>query len=67
MNMKINRNIIPGVGGSMNNKLTAMGVTTCEDVQKLQASKLQQEFGKKLGLVLQRYLLFINYRKNKCS
>ncbi|XP_065211297.1 DNA repair protein REV1 [Planococcus citri] len=45
---------LPGVGGSMNSKLTAMGVKTCEDVQKLPASKLQQEFGKKLGLDVHR-------------
>lgn len=39
---------LPGVGHALNEKLMSFNMVTCEQLQSLSKSFLQQEFGKKL-------------------
>lgn len=43
---------LPGVGYSTTQKFNNLGLKTCADLQQVSLSKLQQEFGKKLGETL---------------
>lgn len=44
-----------GVGWSMSKKLNAMGIMTCEDLQKISLAALQKEFGPKTGQTLYKF------------
>ncbi|XP_075121266.1 DNA repair protein REV1 [Leptodactylus fuscus] len=46
---------LPGVGRSMEYKLSTLNVKTCGDLQNLTMSKLQKEFGPKTGQTLYRF------------
>ncbi|XP_069826981.1 DNA repair protein REV1 [Dendropsophus ebraccatus] len=46
---------LPGVGRSMEHKLSSLNVKTCGDLQNLTMSKLQKEFGPKTGQMLYRF------------
>ncbi|XP_056411942.1 DNA repair protein REV1 [Hyla sarda] len=46
---------LPGVGRSMEYKLSSLNVKTCGDLQNLTMSKLQKEFGPKTGQMLYRF------------
>ncbi|XP_067299768.1 DNA repair protein REV1 [Pseudorasbora parva] len=46
---------LPGVGRSMNSKLTSLGVSTCSELQQLSMSRLQKEFGPRTGQTLFRF------------
>ncbi|XP_069844629.1 DNA repair protein REV1 isoform X4 [Dipodomys merriami] len=46
---------LPGVGRSMESKLTALGIRTCGDLQYMTMAKLQKEFGPKTGQMLYRF------------
>ncbi|XP_015285188.1 PREDICTED: DNA repair protein REV1-like, partial [Gekko japonicus] len=46
---------LPGVGRTMESKLSALGIKTCGDLQCITMSKLQQEFGPKTGQMLFRF------------
>ncbi|KAM4867376.1 DNA repair protein REV1 isoform 2-T2 [Thomomys bottae] len=46
---------LPGVGRSMESKLTSLGVRTCGDLQYMTMAKLQKEFGPKTGQMLYRF------------
>ncbi|XP_075708747.1 DNA repair protein REV1 [Rhinoderma darwinii] len=46
---------LPGVGRSMEYKLSSLNVKTCGDLQNLSMSKLQKEFGPKTGQMLYRF------------
>ncbi|CAI9572309.1 unnamed protein product [Staurois parvus] len=46
---------LPGVGRSMDYKLTSLNINTCGDLQNLSMSKLQKEFGPKTGQMLYRF------------
>ncbi|XP_077199622.1 DNA repair protein REV1 isoform X5 [Paroedura picta] len=46
---------LPGVGRTMESKLSAVGIKTCGDLQCFTISKLQQEFGPKTGQMLFRF------------
>ncbi|XP_011224176.1 DNA repair protein REV1 isoform X2 [Ailuropoda melanoleuca] len=46
---------LPGVGRSMESKLTALGIKTCGDLQYMTMAKLQKEFGPKTGQMLYRF------------
>ncbi|XP_077152658.1 DNA repair protein REV1 [Ranitomeya variabilis] len=46
---------LPGVGRSMEYKLSSLYVKTCGDLQNLSMSKLQKEFGPKTGQMLYRF------------
>ncbi|KAM5182008.1 DNA repair protein REV1 [Mantella aurantiaca] len=46
---------LPGVGRSMDYKLSSLSVKTCGDLQNLAMSKLQKEFGPKTGQMLYRF------------
>ncbi|XP_054829870.1 DNA repair protein REV1 isoform X2 [Eublepharis macularius] len=46
---------LPGVGRTMESKLSALGIKTCGDLQCFSMSKLQQEFGPKTGQMLFRF------------
>lgn len=46
---------LPGVGRSMEYKLSSLNVKTCGDLQNLTMSKLQKEFGPKTGQMLFRF------------
>ncbi|XP_075056261.1 DNA repair protein REV1 isoform X2 [Mixophyes fleayi] len=48
-------NTLPGVGRSMEYKLSSFNVKTCGDLQNLTMSKLQKEFGPKTGQMLYRF------------
>ncbi|XP_012282533.1 DNA repair protein REV1 isoform X2 [Orussus abietinus] len=43
---------LPGVGATTTQKLNAIGVKNCEDLQKISMGSLQKDFGKKNGEVL---------------
>lgn len=43
---------LPGVGYSATRKCNNLGLTTCADLQRIPLSRLQQEFGKKMGETL---------------
>ncbi|XP_039196515.1 DNA repair protein REV1 isoform X2 [Crotalus tigris] len=46
---------LPGVGRTMESKLSSMGLKTCGDLQCITMSKLQKEFGPKTGQMLYRF------------
>uniref|UniRef100_G3SXS3 DNA repair protein REV1 n=1 Tax=Loxodonta africana TaxID=9785 RepID=G3SXS3_LOXAF len=46
---------LPGVGRSMESKLTSLGIETCGDLQHVTMAKLQKEFGPKTGQMLYRF------------
>ncbi|XP_022372086.1 DNA repair protein REV1 isoform X4 [Enhydra lutris kenyoni] len=46
---------LPGVGRSMESKLTSLGIKTCGDLQYMTMAKLQKEFGPKTGQMLYRF------------
>ncbi|KAM5227222.1 DNA repair protein REV1 isoform 2-T2 [Ctenodactylus gundi] len=46
---------LPGVGRSMEAKLTSLGIQTCGDLQYMTMAKLQKEFGPKTGQMLYRF------------
>ncbi|XP_063085925.1 DNA repair protein REV1 isoform X3 [Cavia porcellus] len=46
---------LPGVGRSMEYKLTSLGIKTCGDLQHMTMAKLQKEFGPKIGQTLYRF------------
>ncbi|XP_021113732.1 DNA repair protein REV1 isoform X2 [Heterocephalus glaber] len=46
---------LPGVGRSMESKLTSLGIKTCGDLQHMTMAKLQKEFGPKIGQMLYRF------------
>ncbi|XP_006870805.1 PREDICTED: DNA repair protein REV1 isoform X1 [Chrysochloris asiatica] len=46
---------LPGVGRSMESKLTSLGIKTCGDLQSMTMAKLQKEFGPKTGQMLYRF------------
>ncbi|XP_006887857.1 PREDICTED: DNA repair protein REV1 isoform X2 [Elephantulus edwardii] len=46
---------LPGVGHSMESKLTSLGIKTCGDLQYMTMGKLQKEFGPKTGQMLYRF------------
>ncbi|ELV11555.1 DNA repair protein REV1 [Tupaia chinensis] len=46
---------LPGVGRSMESKLTSLGIKTCGDLQHMTMAKLQKEFGPKTGQMLYRF------------
>ncbi|XP_070607090.1 DNA repair protein REV1 isoform X2 [Erythrolamprus reginae] len=46
---------LPGVGRTMESKLSSMGIKTCGDLQCITMSKLQKEFGPKTGQMLYRF------------
>ncbi|XP_007436144.2 DNA repair protein REV1 [Python bivittatus] len=46
---------LPGVGRTMESKLSSMGIKTCGDLQCVTMSKLQKEFGPKTGQMLYRF------------
>ncbi|XP_037383853.1 DNA repair protein REV1 isoform X3 [Talpa occidentalis] len=46
---------LPGVGRSMESKLTSLGIRTCGDLQYMTMAKLQREFGPKTGQMLYRF------------
>ncbi|XP_073095891.1 DNA repair protein REV1 isoform X1 [Manis javanica] len=46
---------LPGVGRSMESKLTSLGIGTCGDLQSLTMAQLQKEFGPKTGQMLYRF------------
>ncbi|XP_032325627.1 DNA repair protein REV1 isoform X2 [Camelus ferus] len=46
---------LPGVGHSMESKLTSLGIKTCGDLQYMTMAKLQKEFGPKTGQMLYRF------------
>ncbi|KAG8451876.1 hypothetical protein GDO86_003901 [Hymenochirus boettgeri] len=48
-------NNLPGVGRSMEYKLSSLGVKTCGDLQSITMSNLQKEFGPKTGQMLYRF------------
>lgn len=43
---------LPGVGYSTTQKCINLGIKTCADLQRVPLSKLQQEFGRKMGETL---------------
>nr|XP_028583712.1 DNA repair protein REV1 isoform X1 [Podarcis muralis] len=46
---------LPGVGRTMESKLSSLGIKTCGDLQCVTMSKLQKEFGPKTGQMLYRF------------
>lgn len=46
---------LPGVGRTMESKLSSLGIKTCGDLQCFSMSKLQKEFGPKTGQMLYRF------------
>ncbi|XP_026522584.1 DNA repair protein REV1 isoform X3 [Notechis scutatus] len=46
---------LPGVGRTIESKLSSMGIKTCGDLQCITMSKLQKEFGPKTGQMLYRF------------
>ncbi|XP_004633251.1 DNA repair protein REV1 isoform X2 [Octodon degus] len=46
---------LPGIGCSMESKLTSLGIKTCGDLQHMTMAKLQKEFGPKIGQTLYRF------------
>ncbi|XP_042317030.1 DNA repair protein REV1 isoform X2 [Sceloporus undulatus] len=46
---------LPGVGKTMESKLSSLGIKTCGDLQCVTMSKLQKEFGPKTGQMLYRF------------
>ncbi|XP_005400807.1 PREDICTED: DNA repair protein REV1 isoform X2 [Chinchilla lanigera] len=46
---------LPGIGRSMESKLTSLGIKTCGDLQHMTMGKLQKEFGPKIGQTLYRF------------
>nr|XP_033804083.1 DNA repair protein REV1 isoform X2 [Geotrypetes seraphini] len=46
---------LPGVGRTMESKLTSLGIKTCDDLQNIAMMKLQKEFGPKTGQMLYRF------------
>ena len=46
---------LPGIGRAQGQKLEALGINFCADLQKWTLSSLQKEFGKKLGEKLFNY------------
>ncbi|XP_019066062.1 DNA repair protein REV1 isoform X4 [Fukomys damarensis] len=46
---------LPGVGRTMESKLTSLGIKTCGDLQHMTMAKLQKEFGPKIGQTLYRF------------
>ncbi|XP_063161039.1 DNA repair protein REV1 isoform X2 [Candoia aspera] len=46
---------LPGVGRTIESKLSSMGIKTCGDLQCVTMSKLQKEFGPKTGQMLYRF------------
>eukprot|EP00070_Physeter_catodon_P046017 XP_028352911.1 DNA repair protein REV1 isoform X2 [Physeter catodon] len=46
---------LPGVGRSMESKLTSLGIRTCGDLQYMTMARLQKEFGPKTGQMLYRF------------
>ncbi|NWR73960.1 REV1 protein, partial [Centropus unirufus] len=46
---------LPGVGRTMESKLASLGIKTCGDLQCASMSKLQKEFGPKIGQMLYRF------------
>ncbi|OCT95301.1 DNA repair protein REV1 [Xenopus laevis] len=48
-------NNLPGVGRTMEYKLSSLGVKTCGDLQNITMAKLQKEFGPKTGQMLYRF------------
>ncbi|KAM8785396.1 DNA repair protein REV1 isoform 7-T9 [Rhynchonycteris naso] len=46
---------LPGVGRSMESKLSSLGIKTCGDLQCMTMAKLQKEFGPKTGQMLYRF------------
>uniref|UniRef100_A0A8D0KN23 DNA repair protein REV1 n=1 Tax=Salvator merianae TaxID=96440 RepID=A0A8D0KN23_SALMN len=46
---------LPGVGRTIESKLTSLGVKTCGDLQCVTMLKLQKEFGPKTGQMLYRF------------
>lgn len=53
---------LPGVGYSTTLKLNNLQIKTCADLQQIPLSRLQQEFGKKLGETLHQYSRGIDNR-----
>lgn len=56
---------LPGVGHALNEKLMSFNMVTCEQLQSLSKSFLQQEFGEKTGEKLFKYSRGIDDRKLK--
>ncbi|NP_001084913.1 REV1, DNA directed polymerase S homeolog [Xenopus laevis] len=48
-------NNLPGVGRTMDCKLSSLGVKTCGELQNITMAKLQKEFGPKTGQMLYRF------------
>ncbi|KAE8625571.1 hypothetical protein XENTR_v10006322 [Xenopus tropicalis] len=48
-------NNLPGVGRTIEYKLSCLGVKTCGDLQNITMAKLQKEFGPKTGQMLYRF------------
>ena len=46
---------LPGIGRAQGQKLEALGINSCADLQKWTLASLQKEFGKKLGEKLFKY------------
>lgn len=46
---------LPGVGYSTTHKCNNLSLKTCDDLQQIPLLKLQQEFGKKMGVTLHQY------------
>ena len=46
---------LPGIGRAQGQKLEALGINSCADLQKWTLGSLQKEFGKKLGEKLFNY------------
>ncbi|XP_062982340.1 DNA repair protein REV1 isoform X2 [Elgaria multicarinata webbii] len=46
---------LPGVGRTMESKLSSLGIKTCGDLQYVMMSTLQKEFGPKTGQMLYRF------------
>lgn len=53
---------LPGVGYSTTLKANNLHLKTCADLQQMPLSKLQQEFGKKLGETLHQYCRGIDHK-----
>lgn len=58
---------LPGVGRTMESKLSSLGIKTCGDLQCVTMSKLQKEFGPKTGQMLYRFCRGLDDRPVRCE
>lgn len=58
---------LSGVGRTMESKLSSLGIKTCGDLQCVTMSKLQKEFGPKIGQMLYRFCRGLDDRPVRCE